>query len=138
MLLLLLLLLLLHTGCTSQPPAVRHATCILCSVPSSQPAHLINYRCCTAPHCPTPTLRSALFPHAANADQHPAMDTVDEPLPRTTSKTLRMDIARMVSIEKEAHPATETHALSPTEHDAIMGLMDQQHKKLMYSNSLRK
>jgi hypothetical protein len=66
------------------------------------------------------------------------MDTVDEPLPRTTSKTLRMDIARMVSIEKEAHPATETHALSPTEHDAIMGLMDQQHKKLMYSNSLRK
>uniref|UniRef100_A0A383VL41 Uncharacterized protein n=1 Tax=Tetradesmus obliquus TaxID=3088 RepID=A0A383VL41_TETOB len=66
------------------------------------------------------------------------MDACDEPLPRTMSKTLRMDIARMASLEKEAHPATETHALSPTEHDAIMGLMDQQHKKLMYSNSLRK
>jgi hypothetical protein len=66
------------------------------------------------------------------------MDAVDEPLPRTTSKTLRMDIARMASLEKDAHPATETHTLSPTEHDAIMGLMDQQHKKLMYSNSLRK
>lgn len=62
---------------------------------------------------------------------------IDEPLPRTASKTLRMDIARMTSIEKE-DMIREGHTLSPKEHDVIIGVCDMESKRLMYSTSLKK
>ena len=62
---------------------------------------------------------------------------LDEPLPRSASKTLRLDIARMASIEKE-NILREGHALSPQEHEVIVGVCDVESKRLMYSNSLRK
>lgn len=62
---------------------------------------------------------------------------IEEALPRTASKTLRMDIVRMASIEKE-NILREGHALSPKEHDVIVGVCDVETKRLMYSNSLRK
>lgn len=65
------------------------------------------------------------------------MINFDEPLPRTTSKTLHLDIARMTSIEKE-NIIREGHALSPKEHDVIVGVCDMESKRLMYSTSLKK
>ncbi|KAF8064632.1 hypothetical protein HT031_003433 [Scenedesmus sp. PABB004] len=65
------------------------------------------------------------------------MDAEDGPLPRTASKSLRMDIARMVAIEVEVDDR-QGHALSPTEHATIMGHMDAHAKRLALSNSLRK
>lgn len=66
------------------------------------------------------------------------VDPAVDPVPKTGSKSLRMDIQRMASMEKDPRPSTEDHALSPVEHETILGMLDQQHKKLMYSNSLKK
>lgn len=62
---------------------------------------------------------------------------IDEPLPRSASKTLRLDIARMASIEKD-NILRDGHALSPQEHEVINGACNVESKHLMYSNSLRK
>lgn len=59
-------------------------------------------------------------------------------MPRTASKTLPLDIQRMLSIERDATCPREGHALSPTERAIINGTLPALEKKLMYSNSLRK
>lgn len=62
---------------------------------------------------------------------------IDEQLPRAASKTLKLDIARMTSLEK-TDTVREGHALSPKEHELILGVCDLKSKTLMYSNSLKK
>jgi hypothetical protein len=61
----------------------------------------------------------------------------EEPMPRTASKTLPMDIQRMASIEHDTC-AREGHCLSPTERAVILDAVPAVEKKLMYSASLRK
>jgi hypothetical protein len=62
---------------------------------------------------------------------------MEEPMPRTASKTLPLDIRRMASIEHDTC-TRDGHALSPTEHAVIMNAVPAVEKKLMYSASLRK
>lgn len=63
----------------------------------------------------------------------------DEPIPRTASKTLQMDIQRMASIEKEPQPCRLAgHALTAVEKEAILDQLPDRKKVLMYSESLKK
>jgi hypothetical protein len=62
---------------------------------------------------------------------------MEDPMPRTASKTLPLDIQRMASIEHDTCQR-EGHALSPTEKAVIMDAIPVMQKKLMYSASLKK